>query len=213
MPISDPYEGTNRSILDANRAVLRPVAGVVRAVTPEIVRERVSDFNANLKEPRVFANNVLQGRFQAAFNTVGRFITNSTLGIGGLIDVASRAGLKQQTGDFGQTLFVWGAGAGDYVVLPVLGPSTTRDTIGLAVDILADPVGIVVGAHLGTVGTVALAGIDAVDRLAKLKEAEDASIDFYSFIRSTYYQTRRAELRDAIGESSLIGPPAGLDPQ
>ena len=208
MPISDPYEATNRSVLSANQAVLHPVATVVRSGTPGVARARLLDFNQNLQEPRVFANDILQGRPKSALNTLGRFITNSTIGLGGLVDVASRGGLPPESGDFGQTLFVWGFAAGDYVVLPFFGPSTTRDTAGLIVDMVGDPVGLAVGARFGFAGSAALAGIDAAARVSQLKEAEDASIDFYSFIRSSYYQTRRAELREAIGQSSAIESPA-----
>ncbi len=212
MPISDPYEGANRSMLSANQAVLHPVATVVRAGTPGVFRSRLLDFNTNLQEPRVFANDILQGRPKAAMNTLGRFITNSTIGLGGLIDVASLGGLPPESGDFGQTLFVWGVAAGNYHVLPFYGPSTTRDTVGLVVDSAGDPVGWIVGARVGIAGSIALGGIDAVSRISQLKEAEDASIDFYSFIRSSYYQTRRSQLREAIGQSATIDSPAMLGP-
>jgi len=213
LPISDPYEGTNRSILSANQTVLHPIATVVRSGTPGVLRARLLDFDRNAQEPRVFANNILQGRPKAALNTLGRFITNSVIGIGGLFDVASMGGLKPESGDFGQTLFVWGVGAGDYHVLPFFGPSTTRDTVGLAVDLAGDPVGWVVGGQLGIIGSAAMGGIDVVARVSQLKEAEDASLDFYSFVRSGYYQTRRAELRDAIGQSTVIDSPAINGPQ
>ena len=124
MPINDPNEQFNRKVLQLNQVVIDPPATVVKAV-PGAIRNRLSDLDANLKEPRIFGNDILQGRFNAAAITFGRFIFNSTFGLGGLFDVASPGGLPQQTGDFGQTLFVWGVPTGSYVVSPYFGPSTS----------------------------------------------------------------------------------------
>ncbi len=135
MPINDPNESFNRNVLKLNQVVIDPAANVVKAVTPGPVLNRLSDLDANLKEPRIFANDILQGRFNAAGITLGRFLFNSTFGLGGLFDVASSGGLKQQTGDFGQTLFVWGVPDGTFVEAPYFGPSTQRDSIGGLVDI------------------------------------------------------------------------------
>jgi phospholipid-binding lipoprotein MlaA len=208
LPINDPNEQTNRHIFAANQAVLHPISQVVKAVTPGPVHDRLHDLNANLEEPRIFANDILQFRFGAAVTTVGRFITNSSIGVGGLFDIASQAGLKRQSGDFGQTLFVWGVTEGPYVVRPYFGPSTLRDSIGSGVDLVGDPVGWVLGAHFGIASSIATGALDASVRLSELKEAEDASIDFYSFLRSAYYQTRRADLREAIGLPSEVESPA-----
>jgi phospholipid-binding lipoprotein MlaA len=171
-----------------------------------------------LKEPRIFVNNVLQLRMAAAAYTASRFVFNTTFGLGGLFDVAGREGIGQQSGDFGETLFVWGVSDGAYVVLPYTGPATTRDAFGSIVDMAADPLGWLIGTKfLSTATHVAVSAgttsLDAADRLGQLKQAEDASIDFYSFIRSGYYQTRRAELRGAIGSPQEIESPAtsGLD--
>jgi phospholipid-binding lipoprotein MlaA len=141
-----------------------------------------------------------------------RFVTNSTIGVGGLVDIAVQAGIPQQSGDFGQTLFVWGVGAGPYVVAPYFGPSTLRDSIGSGVDMVGDPVGWVLGARFGIVASVATSALDATVKLEDLKEAEDASIDFYSFLRSAYYQTRRAQLREAIGLPPAVDSPAATGP-
>jgi phospholipid-binding lipoprotein MlaA len=209
MPISDPNEAMNRHVMTANQEVLRPVSHVVKTTIPGPVSDRLHDFNSNLREPRIFVNNVLQGRFQAAAHTSARFLLNSTVGMAGLFDVADRQGVPQQSGDFGQTLFVWGVPEGSYVVQPYLGPATVRDAVGSAVDLVSNPFGWFLAPPLAlTVGT---AGLDAVDRLGQLKQAEDASIDFYSFVRSSYYQTRRAELREAVGETSVVDSPALAD--
>jgi phospholipid-binding lipoprotein MlaA len=161
------------------------------------VHDRLHDLNSNLKQPRVFVNNVLQGRFDAATHTGARFLMNTLFGLGGLVDVASHAGLPEETGDFGQSLFVWGVAEGPYVVRPYLGPATMRDAVGSTVDMFSNPFGWFLGPNMAiTAGSI---GVDAVDRLGQLKQAEDASIDFYSFVRSAYYQVRRAELRQALG--------------
>jgi phospholipid-binding lipoprotein MlaA len=197
LPVTDPYEETNRQVLAANQEVLRPIAQGIKAVIPGPVHDRLHDLNSNLKEPRIFVNNVLQLRLEAAARTAGRFFVNSTVGVAGLFDVASQQGVPQESGDFGQTLFVWGVSEGPYVVRPYLGPATLRDAVGSTVDMFSNPIGWMIGTQVAvTVGTT---GLDAADRLRQLKVAEDASIDFYSFIRSGYYQTRRAELRQAVG--------------
>ena len=209
LPVSDPGEQTNRQILAANQAVLRPAAEVVKAATPGPLRERLRDINSNLKEPRIFLNNVLQLRLEAAAHTAGRFFVNSVFGLGGIVDIATREGLPQESGDFGQTLFVWGVAEGPYIVRPYLGPSTFRDAVGSTVDLFGDPLGLLIGTQVGV--AISTATLDAVVRLSELKAAEDSSIDFYSFLRSSYYQTRRAQLREAIGQPSVIDSPATSD--
>jgi len=164
------------------------------------------DFNSNLKEPRIFVNNLLQARFDAASKTAARFAMNTTFGLGGLVDLAAREGIAQQSGDFGQTLFAWGVSEGPYMVRPYWGPTTTRDAVGDVVDRFGDPVGLLFGTQLGI--AITTASLDTVVKLGQLKQAEDASIDFYSFLRSSYYQTRRTELREAIGLENVIDSPA-----
>jgi phospholipid-binding lipoprotein MlaA len=210
LPINDPSEEMNRHVMAANQEMLRPASEFVKAAIPGPVHDRLHDLNSNLKQPRIFVNNVLQGRFDAATHTGARFLMNSLFGLGGLVDVASREGLPEETGDFGQTLFVWGVAEGPYVVRPYLGPATMRDAVGSTVDMFSNPFGWFLGPNMAI--TAGSAGVDAVDRLGQLKQAEDASIDFYSFIRSSYYQMRRAELREAIGLPSVVDSPALDDP-
>jgi phospholipid-binding lipoprotein MlaA len=208
LPIDDPWEQTNRGILRANQVVLDPVANVVKAL-PSPVANRVRDLDDNLKEPRIFANDILQGRLGAAGITLQRFVFNSIFGLGGLVDVATPGGLPMQTGDFGQTMFVWGVSAGPYVERLYYGPSTLRDSFGGAVDTVADPLGWAVGGWLvGWPWSVGSAAVSATAHLGQWKEAENASIDFYSFLRSDYYQTRRGELREALGLPPLTESPA-----
>ncbi len=213
MPIVDPEEASNRQVLAINQAVLHPIAQVVKAVTPGPIHDRLIDLDSNLQEPRIFVNDVLQGRPEAAFHTLVRFIANSTIGIGGLFDFAAMNGLPQETGDFGETLFVWGGDAGIYTVTPFFGPSTSRDVVGLAVDTAADPISLFLGLKFGTLVGLAPGVVDGVARISQLKEAEDASIDFYTFLRSSYYQTRRAQLRQAIGLPAEVDSPATALPK
>jgi phospholipid-binding lipoprotein MlaA len=210
MPVNDPQENVNRHVMAANQEALRPAAQFVKTTVPGPVHDRVHDFNSNLKEPRIFVNNVLQGRPEAAMKTGTRFVVNSIFGVAGFFDVAAASGLPQQSGDFGQTLFVWGVPEGPYMVRPYLGPATVRDTFGSAVDMVSNPVGLVLVPTLAM--TVGSTGVDAVDRLGQLKMAEDSSIDFYSFVRSSYYQTRRAELREALSLPPVVDSPALDDP-
>lgn len=131
---SDPLEKSNRSVLESNQtfyqSVIYPVADAYHDTVPEPVRDSIGNFTSNLGEPVVFANNVLQGRMQAAVGTAGRFLVNSTIGLGGLFDVAKDASLPKQTGDFGQTLYVWGIYDSPYLVLPLVGPTNVRDAVG-----------------------------------------------------------------------------------
>ena len=206
LAMQDPNEHANRQMLAVNQEMLRPVAQAVQTIVPRPVHNRLHDFNSNLKEPRIFVNNLLQGRLDAASKTAARFAMNTTFGVGGLVDLASREGIPQQTGDFGQTMFVWGVGEGPYMVRPYWGPTTTRDAVGDVVDRFGDPVGFLFGTQIGI--AITTASLDTVDRLGQLKMAEDASIDFYAFLRSSYYQTRRAELREALGLPNVIDSPA-----
>jgi phospholipid-binding lipoprotein MlaA len=212
LPVDDPNEQFNRGVLHVNQVVLDPAASVVKSV-PGQIRDRFQDLDANLKEPRILANNILQGRINAAGITIGRIIFNTTFGLGGLFDVAAQGGLPQQTGDFGQTMFVWGVPAGTYVVTPYYGPSTQRDAVGGAVDTVGDPVGWVLGGFIiGWPWSVGSGAVSAVAHLGQWKQAESSSIDFYTFLRSDYYQTRRGQLREAVGLPPVVESPATPGP-
>ena len=139
--VNDPFEGVNRNIYAFNEAVdkaaIEPVARGYRAVVPEPGREGVHNVLTNLRQPIVFTNSVLQGNANASGETLSRFLINSTIGVAGIFDVASTLGIEEHDEDFGQTLGVWGAGSGAYIVLPVLGPSNVRDTVGMVADAVA----------------------------------------------------------------------------
>ena len=137
--VSDPFEKMNRSMFERNmrfnHAVIYPAAKAYHNGVPEPVRNSIGNFVSNLNEPFVFANDALQLRLEAAATTVGRFAINSTVGVGGLFDVATKQKLPQQSGDFGQTLYVWGMRNSPYLVLPVIGPTNVRDLLGTTVEI------------------------------------------------------------------------------
>lgn len=214
---NDPLEPFNRRMFAFNqgldRAVIKPVAEAYRSVLPEFARDRVRAFVDNLQEPLVFVNDVLQGRGTAAGISGRRFLVNTTVGVAGLFDRATEFGLPKQSGDFGQTLYVWGASDGPYLVLPFFGPSNVRDGFGLGVDMFASPV-----ARIGSYdaqsavafGVGAADGIDLRSRnIESLETLEASSLDFYSYLRSVSRQYRRAALREAKGEvadDDLVDP-------
>jgi phospholipid-binding lipoprotein MlaA len=200
---NDPLEPLNRDIFDFNlfvdRVALKPVAKAYVAVVPEGGRDAIRHFMNNLGEPVVFANNLLQGQFKRAHDTFARFLMNSTFGIGGMFDLATGAGLEQQTGDFGQTLYSWGVPDGPFLMLPILGPSNPRDAVGKGVDGYADP-----GDRIASNNGVWWAGlirgaVDGIDLRARnldtLDELQRNAIDFYAELRSLWRQHRAAELR------------------
>ena len=162
------------------------------SLPPTVVQEGVTHFFTNVGEVRTLYNSLFQLKAEKSLITFGRFVTNTTLGIGGLFDPATSFGLQQQKEDFGQTLGYWGVGEGYYLVLPFFGPSTTRDVWGLPVDnFLLDPVTYVDPVSL----RYSIRGTDVVDKRANLlrieKAFEETQIDPYSFQRQTYLQRRR----------------------
>jgi len=136
--VDDPWEGFNRSIYKFNynfdKYFFIPVVNSYEFITPTIVQTSVSNFFSNLGEIRNLTNSIFQLKGMESLTTLGRFVTNSTIGLGGLFDPATRLGLERHIEDFGQTLGYWGVGSGNYLVLPILGPSSVRDTGGYAVD-------------------------------------------------------------------------------
>ncbi len=222
-PIADPNEKFNRSVFDNNQQfnhdVLYPAAEAYNENVPEGVRDRIDAFTTNLAEPMTFANDVLQLRPQAAATTLGRFALNSTIGLGGLFDVAAEQGMAHQSGDFGQTMYVWGYRDSAYLVLPVLGPTTYRDAFGSGVEFAATlPAGALIPTRFATVASqVDLAGtvtspLSSLSKAEDLKTLEDSSIDFYSMLRSVSQQKRQAELQEALDTSALTSSPPPRDP-
>lgn len=197
---ADPLEPLNRSVYKFNdaldRAVLKPVATVYQESTPPLVRKGVGNFFSNLEDAWSFVNSVLQLKGEAAAENLTRFWVNTLLGLGGILDVASEMQIPRHPEDFGQTLGRWGVGPGPYVVLPILGPSTVRDTVALPVDFRGDAV-----AQVEDVPTRnTLIGVRAVHQRARLLRAESlmegAALDRYSFLRDAYLQHRRNAVYD-----------------
>jgi phospholipid-binding lipoprotein MlaA len=218
---TDPMEEMNRLVFERNQqfnhAVIYPAAKIYSDTVPEPVRDSIVAFTANLNEPVIFANSVLQLRFPAAGTTIGRFLLNSTVGIGGLFDVASTQGLARQTGDFGQTLYVWGIRDSSFIVVPVVGPTNLRDAFGNGVELGAQiflgtilPTSAATAAnYVGTVGTIA-SPIANLSKVEQMEELERNSLDFYAMMRSVVEQKRQAETREALKESLLSALP-GLE--
>lgn len=218
---NDPFEPLNREIFDVNRfldrILFKPVAQGYVYVVPEVGRKAVRNALDNMGEPVVFVNNVLQGELSRAGITVFRFVSNSLLGIGGLIDVASTAGAEKQSGDFGQTLFAWGVPDGPYLMLPILGPSNPRDGIGLGVDSFISPYQYILDTGPSNWFSLGRFVIDGVDRRAavldQLDRIERTSIDYYAQIRSLSRQKRTEELYHGTppgprGDEDLYADPA-----
>jgi phospholipid-binding lipoprotein MlaA len=221
--IADPNEQFNRSVFDSNQkfnhSILYPVAKSYNENVPESVRDRIDAFTTNLNEPMVFANDVLQLRFAAAATTVGRFAVNTTLGLGGLFDVAATEGMSKQSGDFGQTMYVWGYRDSSYLVLPIIGPTNVRDAIGTGIEFGAGiPAAALIPAkaatlvsHVDLAGTVA-SPLSNLSKAEDMETLEDSSIDFYSMLRSVTDQKRQAELQEALNTSALTSTPPPPDP-
>ena len=201
----DPLERINRPIFTFNRAldkaVVRPAARTYTLLTPEAGRRGVSNFFENADEPWTAINAVLQGKPRVALRALARFLINTTLGVGGLADHATFFGIQPQDEDFGQTLAVWGLGSGPYLMLPLLGPSTLRDSAGLAAELQADPYGILRRRlRLSTVHRIALTGLEGLDTRARLLDGADSVLDTaadeYATVRSAYLQNRRSDIFD-----------------
>lgn len=202
---NDPLEDTNRKIFEFNqvvdRNVLVPVAKAYRTALPDPVRDSLRDFLNNLREPLVFVNDTLQGEFGRAATTVGRFVINSTIGIGGVVDVAGRWGIPFHEEDLGLTLGVWGIPEGPYIVVPILGPSTPRDLGGQVAEGFGDPWNRLVTGNPWTLYWIpfvrgGVAGIDQRSRyIETLADIERTSLDYYATIRSLYRQRRAALIR------------------
>ncbi|MFO1242891.1 MAG: VacJ family lipoprotein [Rickettsiales bacterium] len=196
----DPWEGFNRGIYAFNDAfdtvILKPVAQGYRAVVPEYGRERVSNVLSNLRQPINMLNSVLQGDPGNAFSSFWSFMLNSTLGVGGIFDFAdTNTDLKVREEDFGQTLGAWGVPSGPYLVLPILGPSTVRDTFGIAGDWVSDPFNYLDDEIVIT--RTVMRAIDArAGTLDLTDDIEKNSFDPYATYRSGYLQRREAQVRN-----------------
>ena len=200
---NDPWEKTNREIFEFNlgvdRAVARPIAKGYRAVVPEIAREGVRNFLTNLNSPVILANELLQGETEKAGNTLGRIVINSTIGIGGLIDVASKVGIPFHANDFGITLGKAGATEGYYLMLPFAGPKSPRDLLGTSVDLAFNPFtyAIFPGDNALMIARISIGILNArTSQLGAVETIERSSIDFYATTRNLYRQSRDAKINE-----------------
>lgn len=215
MAENDPYEGFNRGVWEFNQAIdtvaIKPATTVYRTVTPVPARRGIRGILANLSEPFSFINNLLQGKPDRAFNSLGRFLVNSTIGVGGLADHATDLGLPPTDEDFGQTLAVAGAKESPYLVLPLLGPSTVRDAVGTAVEFVADPARVVINEELTATQEYAVTGTRVLNGRSQLiesgaEELLDSSADPYAAARSAYFQRRAAAIRDEESGVAALTP-------
>ena len=195
----DPFEPLNRASFALNdgldRALLKPAAQAYRKVTPDLIEEGVSNLFSNAKYPVTLVNNALQGKFRAALGDTGRFLLNTTLGLGGLLDPATDIGLPRNDEDFGQTFGKWGIGAGPYFVVPLFGPTTLRDGVGSIADDFAEPRSYIERDR--TRWTLWAAG--NFERRVRLLDADallSRAGDPYALVRSAYLQRREFQVRD-----------------
>lgn len=212
--VSDPIEPFNRAMLSINEgidaAILTPIDILYRLVVPEVGRKAVGNVLDNLKSPVYLANEVMQGDMKGAGTVVKRFAINTVAGVGGIVDVAEKQGIKRQPEDFGQTMATWGVGSGPYIVLPLFGPSTARDAVGLAGDWALDPLNWYLmntdkdGARITR---TALTVIDAKDRTRDaVEDLRRNSGDYYTALKSVYMQRRSALISDASNSDATTKP-------
>ncbi|WP_230413853.1 MULTISPECIES: MlaA family lipoprotein [Undibacterium] len=194
----DPLEGFNRAMFSFNdtvdTAVVKPVAEAYRAATPGFVQTGIGNFFSNIGDVWNAVNNLLQGRVNDGATDVMRFAINTTLGIGGLIDIGSAAGMPKHNEDFGQTMGRWGVRSGPYLVLPVFGPSTVRDALAMPVDMRGDLWYYKRPMYIKNIGSV----VRLVDKRASVLDAgsllEEAALDKYVFFRDAYLQRRAGQV-------------------
>ena len=209
----DRYEKVNRGLWGFNQAIdrilLKPISSGYRAIVPRIARRGISRVFNNLSEPWSFVNNMLQGKPKRALNNLGRFVINTTIGIGGLADHASGMGIAPRPEDFGQTLAVWGVKSSAYVVLPVFGPSTVRDGIGTGVAFVADPYQIALNQSDLSLWTKRGIGVlSVVSARAGLTESGadaflQSSLDPYAAARSAFLQRRAAAIANRTDDDGI----------
>ncbi len=199
--IYDPLESINRAVFSfnnvADKIVLEPVAKGYKKL-PSPIQSGVGNFINNLKLPLAAFNQLLQGQGKNAAESTGRFLVNSTVGIFGLVDVADNFGLDQKEEDFGQTLATWGVGDGFYIVLPLFGPSNLRDTTGMVMTMMTDPINAYAVSQGEAWAIPFRTAANAIDQRSQIIDEvnalRDNSVDYYAAVRSSYYQNRKAAI-------------------
>ena len=200
---NDPYEATNRDTLVLNgkidRYIVVPTVAVYFVLVPPGGRRGVHNFLGNISKPTIFINDLLQGEFKRGSQTAGRFLINTTLGLGGFFDPATHMGIPDHGEDFGQTLAVWGVDEGPYIVLPFFGPSNPRDAGGLVTDAVIDPTNFIkFKQHLWwAAGREYFTFLDLKGQTYQtIQGIQRSSVDYYSSLRSLYRQLRASEIRN-----------------
>ncbi len=200
----DPYEKSNRKVFEFNNKIdklfLRPVTDFYDKATPEFAQTSITNFFANLDDIRISINNLLQGNVVESMSDITRFFINSIFGLGGFFDVASEMGLEKHSEDFGQTLGKWGAKPGPYLMLPFLGPSTTRDAFTFVGDTALAPA-LSLDDNAARLGLISLDLINTYSAFTGIADIE--SKDQYAFLRDAYLERRKYEVNDGLSEEEL----------
>ena len=201
---NDPLEEINRTTLKINKtldsAIATPVATFYQKVTPDFIEVGIYNVISNVDDINISLNNILQGKIKEGLSDIARFTVNSTLGLGGFIDVASKMGLQKHNEDFGQTLGFWGVPHGPYIMLPALGPSSLRDTVGMIPDAFLSPR--ILLNHEPTI--YSLKFLDLIDTRARYLGLESIVIgDEYLFVKDAYYQNREFDTLDGEVEDDF----------
>lgn len=215
---NDPFEPTNRVMFEVNevidKAVLQPIAEAYRDLLPKPVRSGIRNVLGNLRTPTILVGDLLQGNVTRARETLGRFIVNSTIGVGGIVDVGRRHNVIGHSEDMGQTLAVWGVGEGFYMFVPLLGPTTARDLTGFAIDIYTNPQSLIGQGQILDVWNYTRIGMTVIDTREALLEPFDivrkTSLDPYSTLRSAYRQRRNFEILNKDGPGGPVAPAGGV---
>jgi len=215
---NDPFEPTNRVMFEVNevidKAVLQPIAEAYRDLLPKPVRSGIRNVLGNLRTPTILVGDLLQGNVTRARETLGRFIVNSTIGIGGIVDVGRRYDVHGHSEDMGQTLAVWGVGEGFYMFVPLLGPTTARDLTGFAIDVYTNPQSLIGQGQILDVWNYTRIGMTVIDTREALLEPFDmvrkTSLDPYSTLRSAYRQRRTFEILNKDGPGGAVAPAGGV---
>ena len=200
----DPYQNINEKMHNLNQTldlqVASPVARFYKRITPDFLEKGITNFTHNIEDLSIGINNILQGKFNEGLSDFSRFTLNTSIGLLGFIDIASDLGLTKHDEDFGQTLAVWGVPDGPYLVLPGLGPSTTRDTFAMIPDAFLTPLWLI--DHDRT--SYSLTAIDLIDTRARYLGLESVVIgDEYLFYRDAYLQSRNFEIKDGEVEDDF----------
>lgn len=205
----DPWESLNRTTFEFNekldKFVMKPVSQGYAFIVPEPIRDGVSNMISNVMDVPTAVNDLLQGKPQDSLDDLSRVFINTTMGIGGIFDVATAGGMDKRREDFGQTFAAWGIESGPYLILPLFGASSVRDTVGLGVDIMTDPLFQLIKNRPLNLSITAIRFIDVRTKYLEGGDLLDQIVlDKYIFTRDTYFQRRRSLINDGGDEPSYI---------